>query len=213
MDEHYIRAHDIIDRYLKDALSDQEQYAFEQYYFEHPEMLKELEMASAMRDALRSSTSLKPAAAPGESWGQRLLGLIQTPAWSLSATGLATVLAVWFAVRPGGPQATTPLPVVAEIELLRVRGTQHDVENRPAVEVRETGAVSITVDAGGLDRATVKGVLRRPGGSVELRVVPDAVYGIAKIALPTDLLPPGEYTLELNDGRANPLEYKFTVTR
>src|SRR5262245_39428793 len=179
MDEHYIRAHDIIDRYLKDALSDQEQYAFEQYYFEHPEMLKELEMASAMRDALRSSTSLKPAAAPWESW-QRLLGLMLTPAWSLSATGLATMLAFWLAVRPGGPQATTPLPVVAEIELLRVRGTRHDVENPPAIELRETGAVSITVDAGGLDRTTVKGVLRGPNGSVELRVVPDAVYGIAK---------------------------------
>ena len=33
MDEHYIRANDIIERYLLDQLSDREQYEFEEYYF------------------------------------------------------------------------------------------------------------------------------------------------------------------------------------
>ena len=54
MDEHYIRANDIIERYVLDQLSDREQYEFEEYYFEHPEIMEELEVARAMRDGLRS---------------------------------------------------------------------------------------------------------------------------------------------------------------
>ena len=49
MDDQFIRANDIIGRYLLHQLSDREEFEFEEYYFEHPEIMEELEIARAIR--------------------------------------------------------------------------------------------------------------------------------------------------------------------
>jgi hypothetical protein len=236
MDEQYIKANDIIGRYLLHQLSDREQYEFEEYYFEHPEIMEELEIARAMRDGLRSepvrkvleaamasgrSTERAPqpdrpilpyAARDGQpSWRVRLLGLIVTPQWALSATAAAAVLAALLIVqpraRPGGP-----LPVVAQLELARTRG---QLESESAeISISGDGVVALTVDSAGLDANTLRGTIRSGNRAVtDLPLRPEPDHGWAMVVIPTSSLPRGDYVLELHDGRGEQLSYAFKVVQ
>jgi len=236
MDEQYIREHDVIGRYLLDQLSDREQYEFEEYYFEHPEIMDELEIARAMRDGLRSEPVRKvleaalaasasedpaqqsdpsvPHAPAGEShpsWSKRLLELIATPAWALSATAAAAVLAALLIVQPGVPPSG-PQPVVAELELARTRG-EPETET-PEISTRAEGVVALTVDAAGLDANTLEGTIRSGNRVVtQLRLTPDTDMGQARIVIPARSLPPGDYMFELRDARGQHLSYSFRVSQ
>jgi hypothetical protein len=52
MDRKYIDDHHIVARYLADQLSDAERTAFEDHYVRHPEMLRELDAAAALKIGL-----------------------------------------------------------------------------------------------------------------------------------------------------------------
>jgi hypothetical protein len=210
MDERYIRDHDLIDRYLLHRLSEEERFAFEQYYFEHPEMLEELELTRALRDTLRSSGELlAPSQRPP--WAQRFLDLVARPAWSLAATAAAAMLALVLVAQPDRPGAWAPLPVVADLELTRTRAAPGG--QPPAISLAGEGVVSLTIEATGLDSATLAGTIRGPGTSVDLPIAPPRESGFATIVLPTRGLPPGDYSLALSDGSGNRLSYEFRITR
>src|SRR5678816_1192828 len=106
MDEQYIRTHDVIGRYLLDQLSERERRAFEVYYFEHPAMLKELELERALRGAAQS-LGLIEAVASRESRAPRLLALLTTPAWSIAATVAAVGFGVLLFSFRGGTRAVS----------------------------------------------------------------------------------------------------------
>ncbi len=53
MDRQYIDDHHIVARYLADQLSEEEREAFEAYYLEHPEVVKELETTARFKAGLR----------------------------------------------------------------------------------------------------------------------------------------------------------------
>ena len=52
MDREYIDRNHIVARYLADQLADAEREAFEAYYMEHPEMVREMEATARFKDAL-----------------------------------------------------------------------------------------------------------------------------------------------------------------
>lgn len=52
MDRQYIDDHHIVARYLADQLTDAEREAFEDYYLEHPEMLREIEATARFKSGL-----------------------------------------------------------------------------------------------------------------------------------------------------------------
>jgi len=235
MDEQYIRENDIIGRYLLRQLSDQEHYEFEEYYFEHPEIMEELEIARAMRDGLRSEPVrkvLEAAIASGRStehapqparpvsrdatreaqpsWSRRLLELIATPQWAVSATAAAGVLAALLIVQPRARPAG-PLPVVAQLDLVRTRGQP---ESEPVeISISGDGVVALTVDAAGLDPNTLRGTIRSGSRPVtDLPLTPDPDIGSATVVIPTSSLPRGDYLIELHDGRGAQLSYAFKVT-
>jgi len=52
MDRQYIDDHHIIARYLADQLTDEDRTAFEDYYLEHPDVVRELEAAARFKSGL-----------------------------------------------------------------------------------------------------------------------------------------------------------------
>jgi len=221
MDEQEIRQRGIVDRYLRHELSEQEEYEFEQYYFDHPEMLKEVALAEAMCDALRASQRLQ-SAPPVETWTQRLLARMSTPAWRLAATAATVVMGTLLAVEtlqgPGPGEQTAGLrpgsvmPVVAELELLRMRGQQAGAP--PVARIEAEGALSITIDVAGMDPLSLRATLRGPRQSLDLPSLnPDPKFGVATIVMPAKDLAPGSYVLELRDAQGSNFAYRFEVAR
>ena len=52
MDRKYIDDHHVVARYLADHLTDDERQAFEAYYLEHPEAVKEMEAVARFKAGL-----------------------------------------------------------------------------------------------------------------------------------------------------------------
>jgi len=161
----------------------------------------------------RATDPLRSAASGRASWAQRWLQQISASAWGsravvavLAAGAVAALLvAPTVAIR----RASTPQPVVAELELLRMRGGT--AGPLPVVSIATPGVLAITVDTGGLDPETIKGVLSGPTGRVSLPLAPDPSLGLAKVVLATEKLPPGDYAIALEDGAGRHLKYAFQI--
>ncbi len=218
MDQQEITARKMVDRYVRGELSEEELYEFEEYYFDHPEVLKEIALTEVMREALRAAPAMQaPKAA--ETWSQRLLASIATPQWSLAATAASLVLAGVLAVetlqgpftaglRPQGSGSV--IPIVADVSLVRMRGIQGAP---PTVQLKAAGALSVAIDVAGMEPASLQATLRGPESVIEIpSLTPDPGLGVATVAIPTLLLSPGSYMLEVHDARDTKITYKFEVT-
>ncbi len=133
MDRNDIELHDVVARYVKDDLSDAEREAFEDYYFEHPEMLEAIAAERLLRASMRahgqqpvperSTASRSPLFAVAASLlvGVMLGGLLSIPFDGRDA-GVAQVQMAWLiADRNGGPVeievASLEQPLALTIEL------------------------------------------------------------------------------------------------
>ena len=133
MDRNYIELHDVVARYVKNDLVDAEREAFEDYYFEHPEMLEEIEAERLLRASMKAhgqqaepvhrAGSRAPLFAVAASLlvGVMLGGLLPMP-FDGGDAGVAQVQTAWLIVdRQGGPVeigvATLDQPLALTIEL------------------------------------------------------------------------------------------------
>jgi hypothetical protein len=209
MDEQYIRRHNIIDRYLLRQLSDREAYEFEEYYFEHPEMLKELELTRALQDALRQAPQLRHTARPPPSWRSRLWEVVTMPAWGGVAAAAAGILAIALIAQQRTPHAPTLQPLVRELSLYRTRG---EAVTGATIQAAQTGVVAIRIDTLGLDPTTLTGTLSGPGVLIaDLPLAFDAEDEMSKCTVPAGRMPAGDYVIEVHDGRGEHLSYIFRV--
>jgi hypothetical protein len=102
------------------------------------------------------------------------------------------------------------MPVVAEVSLVRMRGTQGAP---PVVQVKAPGAVTIDIDAAGLDPSSLQATLRGPKEQIGLPPLTiDPSLHLATVVVPTQVLAAGSYVLELRDARGSNIAYKFEVT-
>lgn len=130
MDRKYIDEHHIVARYLADQLSDAEREAFEAYYLEHPEMVREMEATARFKEGLASLAdrgelsqliSGRPARRPGR--------------WlALAAAAAVVAVGVTYLVNTTAPRSTMVarmealnLPVGITVRVERTRGLA-DVE-------------------------------------------------------------------------------------
>jgi hypothetical protein len=131
MDRHYIDDHHIVARYLADQLTDAERQEFEDYYLEHPEMLREIEATARFKAGLaqlEASGNLAALMKPTPWYAQwrslavaavvfiviALAFYFRTPAPPLMAANLAEL---------GGPSS-----IASSYSLLRRRGNAFDAE-------------------------------------------------------------------------------------
>jgi anti-sigma factor RsiW len=214
MDEQYIREHDVVDRYLRNELTEEEQDAFELYYFEHPRIRRELELEKAMRDALRAAMGPdSPGAGPArEPWSQRLMRMIASPAWSLTTTAATAALLVAFAAGWYRAPAPAIVPVVADVQLVRMRGPGDDVA--PLVTIADEGIVTLTVDVAGLDPGSLRGTLSGPdGGAIAVPLNDQAGNGEATVSIRSQVLHSGLYNVKVTDRSGSRITYAFEVER
>lgn len=194
MDRQYIDDNHIVARYLADRLSVEEREAFEAYYLEHPEIVKEMEIAARFKAGL---TDLQRAGeldtlvrGRSRSFNPRLL--------AAAAAAAAVAIAIGFfvnrttSVRP--LLAATPamleangagqLPVAATYRILRTRSAATDAvvplpETARALELEilpevatasESYRVSLARRDGTADReiATVEGLAPNENGFIEV---------------------------------------------
>jgi hypothetical protein len=136
MDRTYIDDHHIVARYLAEQLSDTDREAFEAYYLEHPDVVRELEAAARFKVGLRQLRDS----------GQLDAILKSSPRFTqtryLAAAACVAMVAVgvffWQARGPGAQPilvATThslsdrmgrPLPIASAYTLLRTRSASYD---------------------------------------------------------------------------------------
>src|SRR5690242_9172553 len=89
MDRRYIDDHHIVARYLADTLPDAEREAFEAYYLEHPEIVREMEAAARFKVGLmqlRDSGELASLLQP-QPWYRRTSYLAVAASLAIAALG------------------------------------------------------------------------------------------------------------------------------
>lgn len=212
MDEQYLKEHHVIDRYLLGQLSDEEQLAFERYYFEHPEVLDEVALARSMQ---RGVVAALPAASdngtrsllkPVSSW-------LATPAWSMAATSAAAIFATMFILQPrpgaNGESAVAQV-VTAELMLLPTRNGA-GLGHRPVIRLPPSGLVLLTADAGSLAGGELQiEIMRKNDSEPVAKMHTNAgADGLVILALPVDLLDAGDYILTAHGNSGKSVEYVF----
>lgn len=84
MDRNYVSDNQIVDRYLRDDLTDEERVAFEEFYLSDQETLAELELAEKLKLGLQECAAqglLEREVRPG--WLRRV---VTSPQWAAAAT-------------------------------------------------------------------------------------------------------------------------------
>lgn len=204
MDRQYIDDHHIVARYLADQLPEAEREAFEAYYLEHPDMVREIEATA------RFKAGLAQLQASGE-----LSVLLKSPPWYARwrylaiAAAAVVIIGVAFYIR-------TPAPPLMAANLSALEGPS-TIASSHAV-LRRRGSV---FDA--------EVTLPSTGEAIELRVLPeftatDPHYRISLARLDQDdqkeplaeieRLSAGDdgmVTIYLNASRLAPGDYEVTI--
>jgi hypothetical protein len=158
MDRQYIEDQHIVARYLADQLPEPEREAFEAYYLEHPEMLREIEAAARFKSGLaqlRESGELDALLKPVP-WYAR---------WRNLAIAAAAILLIGIAFYIH----STPPPLVA-VNLAALGGPS-TIASSHAVLRRRGSAFDAEV------------TLPEAGAAIELRVLPEFAATRYRIAL------------------------------
>jgi len=131
MDRQYIDDHHIVARYLADQLADAEREAFEAYYLEHPEVLREIEATARFKAGLAQLQA-----------GGDLAALMKPTPWyaqwrylSVAATAIVVIAIAFYFRTPTSPLMAAnltelggPTSIATAHTLLRRRGSAFDAE-------------------------------------------------------------------------------------
>jgi hypothetical protein len=204
MDRQYIDDHHIVARYLADQLAEAERAAFEDYYLEHPEILREIEATARFKAGLaqlQASGDLAALMKPTPWYTQWrylavaviaivVMGIVfyfRTPAPPLMAANLAEL---------GGPSS-----IASSHALLRRRGSAFDAEVT-LPNVGEAIALRVLPEFGAPD-SRYRIALARIDADDKKDPIGEVVH------LPAD--DDGMVTIYLNAPRIAPGDYEVTI--
>ena len=205
MDRQYIRDNGVIDRYLKGALTADEEQAFEEAYLGDTELLEQIETAERLRDGVKGLGTVGSFERSRWRWQQ----MFTSPRYAMAATVLLAV-SLGFStslynenrsLRDGASQ--TPL-ITRFVALESVRGT--NVTELAAPEQDEL--IMLMLDAGVVAYDTYRAVITRRDGEQSQQIwsradlSPELNETTVAVGLQGPLLRPGTYEAKL-DGRMN----------
>jgi hypothetical protein len=208
MDRRYIRDNDVVERYLKGALTADEEQAFEEAYLGNADLLSEIEAAERLRDGMKGLDSAGDLARSRPRWQQALA----SPRYAMAATMLLAVSLGLSSV------------LYNENQLLRESAfpsTSAITRLVPLVSLRGGGDTSIPapaddewvvfqLDAGSTEYAVYRAVLDRlDGGAREeiwSRADLEPMGGEVAIGLPGRALRPGLYEARLEGRNESPAD-------
>lgn len=202
MDRQYIRDHSVIERYLRGALTADEEAAFEEAYLGDPAILDELESAERLRQGLQE---LDNAGGLERSRRKRIgLSALASPQYAAAASVLlaASVVLSGMLYRENRDLRSVEFPRTGQLTrvtpLFAVRGATPNEITAPA----EGELTVLQLDPGLADYDRYRAVLERGDGAsrAEIWSRSGLLRAELAIALPPSALPPGEYQARL-DGR------------
>lgn len=206
MDRQYIDDHHIVARYLADQLPEPEREAFEAYYLEHPEILREIEAAARFKSGLaqlRESGELAALLKPIPWYAQ----------WRYLAMAAVAILVVGVAIyiRPATPPLVAanlaalggPSTVASSHAVLRRRGSSFDAEVTlpeagEAIELRVLPEFAATDSRYRIALARVNGDDRRETVA-EIEHLSAGDDGMVTIYLDAQRIAPGDYEVSIAD--------------
>jgi hypothetical protein len=212
MDRQYIRDNEVIERYVKGALTADEEQAFEEAYLGDPELLDEIEAAERLRDGIKRLDGAGDLGRSRPRWGQ----VFASPRYAMAATVLLAVSLGFSSVlynenqllREGASQG--PL-MTRLVPLESVRGGNPSEIAAPEQEQLTV----LLLDAGTVAYDTYRAVITRRNGErsdpiwSRANLAPE-LNGTIAVALQSRLLRPGAYeaTVEgrIGDGRTERYE-------
>jgi hypothetical protein len=147
MDRNYVSENQIVDRYLRDELTEQEQAEFEAFYLSDQETLAELELAEKLQLGLRASAeqgALPPVARPNP-----FRRFITSPQWAAAASVLLVVSMaysgfLYIQQQDGGRQANLDVSTPRLVPVFATRGA----DAVPVPRGQDGGWVVLLVDPG-----------------------------------------------------------------
>lgn len=215
MDAKQVAERHIVERYLANALSEEEAAAFEAYIEAHPEVTREIELLARMKSGLatlRDRGELRELLGKPARRGFRPMALI---AASLAVVAVAAVLLSQRAPSDRSPllaSMTRDLSIASRLVLVRTRG-----EFPPALASPGAGTAAefeITSPAPGVDTWSVSlfrldGPQARPVG--EPRSLTASPDGKLRFYVRAEALVPGDYLVRLAGAAGEPEEFLFRV--
>lgn len=215
MNRQYIHDHQVIERYLRGALTPDEEQAFEEAYLGDPEILDELQAAERLREGVKELDAAgrlkRPRSRP------RWLQAFVSPQYAAAASVLLAVSVVLSTTLYRENQSlrgqSVSMNSLARVVVLEnVRGG-----NAGAIAAgEEDELISLSLDAGLAEYDTYRAVLtRRDGDELETiwsRADVQPVDGWIPIGLPGRVLRPGSYEARVEGRRADWPAERFEET-
>lgn len=194
-----------IRKYATNSLSVEEQAAVEEYFFEHPEVLDEVEAELQLAQGMQEAAPARVVASePKNSWFTRVFG---HPMLGLAATSAALVLAILIGL-PQEPAATnTPwyfLAAPEDLNLDRFRGG----EKVPTLNLPAAGLVRVRVYVEQEVEGHIEIELKGP---LDARKIPLQVdkTNFLYLAVDSAVLSAGEYELTVTQHSDKLAHYRF----
>jgi hypothetical protein len=197
MDHKYIQDNQLVERYLRDKLTDEEKVAFEEFYLSSPETLAELELAEKMQDGFRDleeSEFVTGTATDG--WFNRIF---LSPQYAAAASILLVFSLGFSGMLYQQLQTDDAIYGTQIVPILATRGDSATVINihQPA------DWIVLLVDPGFASFLSYRAVVGRVGNEASTTIwqLDDLQPGYEEmlaVGLPGMLLEPGEYEIRLS---------------
>ncbi len=211
-EEFEVSKDELVEKYVAGELPQKEHEWFRTHFLASPEGRQR----QAFVLAIEKLCDPAPRVVPKPSLWERFRSLLNNRSWTvgLAATATAAII-LWIAI-PGGPKETFSGPTLAGTLLTRGEGTQ------PArVKVPSTAAklqLRLLIPNNSISATRYRAELDDRLNFKTVDVVEQNAEGVL-VEIPTDLIPPGEYSLQLiaikADGSEEKLRryYQFNVER
>jgi len=205
MDRQYIRDNDVVERYLKGALTAEEEADFEEIYLADAELLSEIEAAERLRDGIKDLGSAGGLGRSRPRFGQAFA----SPRYAMAATVLLAVSLGFSSMLYNENQVlregNSSTPLSTRFVTLEAR------RGGDAAEIEAPGqdeSIVLLLDAGVVAYDTYRAVITRREGDRSEQVwsrsdlTPQLNGTTIPVSLQRRVLPPGTYEAKV-DGRMN----------
>ena len=203
---------ELVEEYVAGELPQKEHEWFRTHFLASPEGRQRQAFVLAM-EKLQDPA---PRVVRKQSWCDRFRSLLNNRSWTVGlAATAAAALILWIAI-PGGPKETFSGPTLAGTVLTRGEGTQPT-----RVKVPSTAAklrLRLSIPSNSIPATRYRAELDDRLNVRTVDVVDQNAEGVL-VEIPTDLIPPGEYSLQLIAIKADgseeklPRYYQFNVER
>lgn len=205
---------ELVEEYLAGELSPKDYDWFGSHFLASPEGRQGQTFALAMEKLQNPAPA--PPVVRKQTWWERFRSFLNNRSWTVGLAAAATAAIILWIVIPGGPRETFSGPTLVGTLATRGEGTPPAIVKLPSTAAKLRLRLTIPDNSIAATRYRAEVDDRLNVKTVE--VVEQNAEGVL-VEIPTELIPPGEYSLELIAIKADGSEekvrryYQFNVVR